>query len=394
MASGKAINLRVRPGDSVDLCFPVDGVIGYQPSSLLGIRVDAVNTERLYGLLPETADDDDSKLLWDSARITSYLKNEAGQASGRSGLTLLSRLRNVSEAADLDRALMMRQNAFLTTYSPEVLSEVRRVYHDNPGDQPAVRYRLLAEVEKDLAKLHDGLTSAYKKFGWAGKVRDHALSQYDNKATQYSGSSTVHFEGISDTWSWGYEFRYPSAENDLRYHQSRAAVRQEFLNAWRMSEMSRHWSTTFPNELGAIDQTIRKLQAAFVDTFLVAPPQVDMGLVTAVFREEGEYVRAGEPVVRVEQDLFVYLVGTVKYRGMLRVGSMLEVATTLFEEAGAAPTIVSGRVVAVRGHDSVSEQWDLLVQTEVENRTPTGDPILPLNYHFDLESTSVEVTAF
>jgi hypothetical protein len=91
-------------------------------------------------------------------------------------------------------------------------------------------------------------------------------------------------------------------------------------------------------------------------------------------------VRAGEPVLRVETDEPVYLVGTVKYRGMLRIGSKLKVTSTLFEAAGAADTEVSGEVVAVRGHDSVSEQWDLLVVCS--NRTAAGDPILPLNYNF------------
>jgi hypothetical protein len=76
---------------------------------------------------------------------------------------------------------------------------------------------------------------------------------------------------------------------------------------------------------------------------------------------------------------------------MLRIGTTLEVSTTLFEAAGAAPITVSGEVVAVRCHDSVSEQWDLLIVCE--NRTAAGDLILPLNYNFDFESTTVEVIA-
>ena len=38
---------------------------------------------------------------------------------------------------------------------------------------------------------------------------------------------------------------------------------------------------------------------------------------------QGDYVRAGDPVLRVEGPEFVYLVGPVKYRGMLRIGTKL-----------------------------------------------------------------------
>jgi hypothetical protein len=390
--SGKSVNLRVRPVQSVDLCYPVNGVICNQSPVLLGSQVEGLDVEVLYGMLGETAAGDDSRLLWDTERIFSYLLNVTAQAVGPFGNTLLSRLRNASEAADLDRALMMRQNAYLTSYSPRVLSEVRSVYHDNPRDQSAVRYRLLQSVEYDISHIHGGLANAYNSDpAWRG-VKHYAFSDQNNDATQLSGSagsdkSTV--TGDSTTKSYGYEFRYPSAENDLRYHQARAAVRQDFLNAWRMSEMCRYEHTTFPNEIGAIDRSIRKLQAAYIDTFLFAPFG---GIVTGVFHGQGDFVRAGDPVIRVETDEPVYLVGTVKYRGMLRIGSELEVSTTLFEAAGAAKTTVSGKVVAVRGHDSVSEQWDLLILCS--NRTAAGDPILPLNYNFDFESTTVDVTAY
>jgi hypothetical protein len=268
-----------------------------------------------------------------------------------------------------------------------VLSEVRQVYHDNPRDQSAIRYRLLLQAEDAADRIHQGLATTYKNRGWFDKIIEYAKSENDNKATQFSGSGHIQFEGFTDTRSYGYEFRYPSAENDLRHRQAKAALRQEFLNAWRMSEMCRYGDTTFPNEVGAIDRSIQKLQCAFIDTFLFPPSR---GIVTGVFHGQGDYVRAGEPVCRVENDDPIYLVGTVKYRGMLRIGSTVEVSTTLFEAAGAAATTVSGEVVAVRGHDSVSEQWDLLIICP--NRTDAGDPILPLNYNFDFESTTVEVT--
>jgi hypothetical protein len=392
MGTGKAVNLRVRPVTSVDLCYPVDGLISWQIPNLYGTQVRHVMFGHLYSMLSHTASQrppeegevgGDSRLVWGSDKIDSYLRNVAGQAAGP-GTTLVSRLRNVSEAADLDSALAMRQNAFLTSYSPEVLEVARKAYHSNPGDQSAVRHRLLAEAEKDVRRLHRGLDDAYRRSGWSGII-EYARSEYDNKATQYSGSGHVQFEGIADTLSWGYEYRYPSAENDLRYRNVLAAVRQEYVSAWRMSELHRHGATVFANELRAIDQSIRKLQSAYIDTFLVTPTP---GVVTGVFREQGDYVRAGEPVVRVENDAAVILVGTVKYRGMVRVGDGVTVSTAL--AGGAAPTTLIGEVIAVRGHDAVSEQWELLALCD--NLTPTDDRILPLNYNFDFERTTVDFT--
>lgn len=395
------MNLRVRPVNSVDLAFPVDGVISWQLENLLGKRVKGIDINALYEMLGQTAEEiivikypfgqvinipNPSLLKWNSTEISSYLLKGAGGQS----ITLLSHLRNASEAADVDYAVMMRQNAYYTTYSSEVLDEVKKVYYSDDRDQSAVRHRLLKAIERNARQIHDGLENVYKSEGWYSAVVTDTSSTSDNNANQHSGSDHIQFDGTTNTKSRGYEFRYPSAENDLRYHQTRAAVRQDFLNAWRMSEMCRHGDTTFANELAAIDRNIQKLQAAYIDTFLFAPFS---GIVTGMFHGPGDFVRAGEPVLRVENPELVYLVGTVKYRGMLRIGTKLEISTTLFEEAGAAPITVSGEVVAVRGHDSVSEQWDLLIICQNFDPLHPDSMILPLNYNFDFESTIVTVTA-
>ncbi len=57
---------------------------------------------------------------------------------------------------------------------------------------------------------------------------------------------------------------------------------------------------------------IRKLQLAYIDTFLVAPFD---GVITAVFRSiSGTHVTAEQPVLRLENDKTVLLVGIVKCR--------------------------------------------------------------------------------
>ena len=252
MATGKSVNLRVRPVNSVDLAFPVDGVISRQSQTLLGSRVSGLDVEVLYGMLGQTAQGDSSRLEFDSERILNYLQNVNGQDPW---VTLLSRLRGASEAADLDRMVMMRQNAYLTSYSPEVLKEVRRVYYDDNRDQTAVRHKLLKAIESKAKHINDSLTSGYKQKNWDNKLFSNARAESYTDATNFES----------------YEFRFPSAEKDLRYLHSRAAVRQEFLNAWRMSEMCRFENTTFPNEVGAIDRSIQRLQCAYINTFLFRP---------------------------------------------------------------------------------------------------------------------------
>jgi HlyD family secretion protein len=380
---GKPVSLRVRPVRSVDLCYPVDGLISHQPDMLLGSSVHGLDIESLYQVLLDTVPGDPSRLEWTSDKIYNFMLKGAPSVGGH-----LSYLRNRPAAAELDSAVMMRQNAYLTTYAPPILDMARRVYYANPGEPLAVRKNLMQDLEQSLTFLFNRLDTVYADpTGGYDDVVMSSGSFYNNDGTQYVPGTKTTFYGNGGTKSWGYEFRHPSMENRVRWLQARAAVRQELLNAERMSEMCRH-PETFLNELRAIDQRIFALQAAYADTFLISPFN---GIVTGVFKAQGDCVQAGEPVLRVENDAMVYLVGTVKYRGMIRVGSQVTVTTTLFDTAG-APTPISGSVSAVRGHNSVAEQWDILITCA--NRTAAGDPILPVNYNFDFESTTVEVTAF
>mgnify|MGYP003576307835 CR=1 FL=1 len=383
MHEAKAVNLRVRPFKSVDLCYPVSGIICAQPD-LLGQKVRRFPVHDFYTRLSET-DGSADRLKWGSRQIHEHFF--LGETPGAPGVSVLSHLRNVSEAADLDSALLMRQNAYLTSYSSEVLEEVQRVYNYDPGDAGAARHTLLVQAERDLTSLYNGLDSVYKKRGLWGKVVVKTRSDQDNAGVQFMPGGDVYFDGASHTLTSGYEYRYPSVENDLRYHQARAAIRQEILNAQRMRIMCEHGGTTFPNEVSAIDLRIRKLQSDYIDTILTSP--ID-GTVTGVFRTLGDFIQAGEPVLRVEDDEGVYLVGTIKCRAMVRPGGKYTLTARLFEAAGAVDTDVQGEVVTVRGHDAVSEQWDILALCE--NRTPGGVPILPINYHFDFESTSILVS--
>ncbi|MEN4466814.1 HlyD family efflux transporter periplasmic adaptor subunit [Mycolicibacterium conceptionense] len=331
-----------------------------------------------------------SLLAWTSQKIYDRL----------SRATILSALRADAIRSDIDNAIGLRQNAYITNYSPKIITQLKRIYSDRPGDASGVLPRLLLDLDKNSKTLYEALNAAYKEeesWGW-GPVVKSATSETGMGGVENSWSQQGHDHGHvysensggSSTESRGFEFRYPALENRIQYRRALVNLRPQYLDALRMAEMCKHDDVTFANELNSIDRQIKKLQVAYIDTILVAPFD---GVVTGVFRSKGDYVTAGQPVVRVENDSSIYLVGTIKYRGLLRVGSQIKVSTTLFDTPAGAATEMEGAVCAVRGHDSIDEQWDIIIKCPT-NRTPAGDTIFPLNYNFDYESTTVDVTAF
>src|SRR5262249_7777879 len=145
-----------------------------------------------------------------------------------------------------------------------------------------------------------------------------------------------------------------------------------------------HWDITFHNGLRSIDLDVRRLQAAYIDTLLVSPIS---GIVTGVYRNTGDFVRAGQPVVRVENDEEVLLVGTLKFGGLLTpLVSNVALTTNVFSGQALSTT---GSVVAVRGHDAEDEQWNVIIRCD--NRV-ANQPPFPINYNLDFDNTTVNIT--
>ena len=128
--------------------------------------------------------------------------------------------------------------------------------------------------------LNKSLDDAYRRADISGRIIRYAVSESESSSTETSGGSSITTSGTNTTKAQGYEFRYPSAENDMRYRRARANLGPEFLNAWRMAEMCKHGNTTFKNELDAIDRQVKKLQVAYLDTILTTSFD---GVVTGVF---------------------------------------------------------------------------------------------------------------
>lgn len=417
MAAGKAINLKVRPLQSVDLCFQVDGVIGAQPDlHLLGKPVPKFDLPGLYASLGQPQ----------SAANPGRLKFDAQAIHDAVNVSVLFELRAEPTKAALDKAIGQRENTFLQKYKNQagIIARMQQIYGSIPGSK-TVRLDALATISEQQRNalnteyVNDSRTNVVKKTTSDttsdGTDSNKSDSTSTNKstggssstgssgsgstATPSSGNSTTndktdgtsHTDTSSKTHSTShtdnvsYDYRHPSFENEAQYQRAQVSLLDEQFNQFMFAQNLPFLDTVFGNELKGIDLDVKRLQVAYLDTILVSPVE---GTVTGVFRDVGDCVRAGQPVVRVENDTEILLVGTLKFRGLISIGSNVSVTTKIFDSGVSLTT--SGKVVSVRGHDSEDEEWDVLVLCS--NRDAHLNPIFPINYNFDFDDTQVDIT--
>ena len=144
-------------------------------------------------------------------------------------------------------------------------------------------------------------------------------------------------------------------------------------------------ATVFQNELNSIDADVYRLQIAYLNTILMSPIA---GTVTGVYKNPGDAVQAGEPVLRVENSSVILLVARLIYPGRISIGSTATVQTPLFEQPGPL-TSITGNVVAIRG-EGQDDQWEVIVNCN--NLDASANPIFPLGYHFDYDDTTVTIS--
>jgi len=123
-------------------------------------------------------------------------------------------------------------------------------------------------------------------------------------------------------------------------------------------------------------------KSLFLNTILISPIR---GTVTGIYKNPGDAVKAGEPVIRVENSEVILLVATLIYAARISIGSVVTVKTGLFDSS--TSQLIIGRVVAARG-GSEDNQWEVIVRCD---NTSGGHPIFPLGYHFDYDDTTVTI---
>jgi len=184
------------------------------------------------------------------------------------------------------------------------------------------------------------------------------------------------------------EYRHPAAENDIRWLQRELELQDEGLAQTLFSFQVPTLDRILGNELVSIDQEVRQLQLNLIHTVLVSPIS---GVITSVYKDVGESVAAGEPVLRVEDDSEVLLIGIINCRALIRVGEPVTLELTNAFESGGQPIKLDGKLVVIRGHSSDNDEWEVIIRCD---NTVAGDATarrLPLNYNFQKEDMTVQI---
>lgn len=192
-----------------------------------------------------------------------------------------------------------------------------------------------------------------------------------------SNSSTEHQDQSVKTSTQ--TFRHPFYNAKAQYQRAQISLIDQRLSALVSAQNIPHLATVFRNELASIDADVYRLQISFLNTILMSPVP---GVVTGVFKNPGDPVKAGEPVVRVEYLDVVLIEAIVIFRGPVLVNqTTVTITTALFSSSSGAPTSISGLVVAARGQND-DDTWHLIV----ECANPDG---IPAGYCFDPDDTTV-----
>jgi hypothetical protein len=229
--------------------------------------------------------------------------------------------------------------------------------------------------------------------GFTGGAGGEATLQ---KGATYQATSTAdkarQYQTIVNT---DYGFRVPYYEGAAQFERAQISLIDQQFAQFMYTQNFLNLATVFQNELNSIDSNVFRLQVAFLDTILLSPIA---GIVTGVYKQPGDAVKVGEPVARVENNEFVYLVATVVHRGPIVVAppppappppnSTVTVNTTLFGSPGPL-TPLTGIVVSARGHRD-DDKWDLVVLCK-NPPDGSGNPTFPLGYHFDFDDTKVSI---
>lgn len=182
-----------------------------------------------------------------------------------------------------------------------------------------------------------------------------------------------------------YGYRIPNAESQAMNQRAQISLMDEQFAQFMFAQNLPNLDTVFTNELQSIDLDVKRVQIGYLSTILFSPIQ---GVITGILKNPGDYVKAGEPVLRVENNSNVYVIGTIVYRGLVKLGANVAV-TTYFASTGTS-TSINGTVVGARGHRGFDDRWEIAVLCN--NLDMGGNWILPLHYHFANDAAQTTVT--
>jgi hypothetical protein len=387
MASATVVSLKTRAFQVSHLCFPTPGIVEDVGKVIvpdnrrlvsrpihLGDTVTPFDFDGFYAGLGATSKADKSSLTYDSSGI----KNDSSvQAS------LLMTLRAESTAAVLDKAVNARQNAYYAKYAhvETIISVLKNFYTPTASKPTATMSKpdALARLYSAALQQQDDLSSAYSQ-GLLPTVPGlpTVVTGTSSVMSSGGGQGTSATELIQNTDS---AYRTPSLEAAAQGWRAQISLIDQQLSAFMASQNLLNLEQVFTNELQSIDLEVKRLQIAYLNSILMSPIN---GVITGIYKNSGDWVQAGEPVIRVEDNSTVILVGTLKYQGLISIGQQMTVTTSLFESSNAPPIV--GNVIAARGRPDEDDRWDVHILCD-----NSSAPVLSLNYHFDYDDTSVTI---
>lgn len=449
MADVKVQSLIVRPLRSADLAFPIAGIVEQRSDlAYLGIAIEEKEfsetkgkKDAIYNIMRDS--DPDKRASKDTGKLTIDSSKIAGDLTTGS----LFILRNEIAKSSLDQMVYQRQNAFLERYkhNESRLKEIRKLFPTSATDPTGIedttsklgkmqaeftalqeRYTALIEayqrtpvlskdggdeinrnnvvvtkqksetatqpirvvtpkhttqiIDKDGTTVLQNLTAGVA----AKKEEEGVRSEQRDPKTDKEYESLYKSQEVTTFYS---EFVHPYLDNIIGHERAQVELMTEMMTDALYAVRVNHLSEIWENELKALDQEVEKFQTSFIHTFLLPPFP---GVVTAVYKDVGENVQAGEPVIRIEDNSKILLVGIINYRGVLRLGDVVKIRTGDLFEDGEVLDIPDAKIVSIRGHDSDNDFWDLIFQCD-NPQDAAKRYRLPINYHFDRDNIEITI---
>jgi len=374
------VSLTARPYQVSHLCFPIHGIIenlrtttrGKRQTRLgLGDTVTAFEFDTFYTGLLKTMPADLSRLIYDAPAI---LNAASVQAS------LLMTLRGESTKAVLDKAVNARQNAYFAKYRNQAdIAEVMQSFYAASSLPNANVVATPSKPDMLIGLRNISWNQADELQGAYAASPRPLVVETTSSVLQTTGQMPDTTQTIANT---DYSYRIPTFESAAQNLRAQVSLVDEQFSQYMASQNIDKLIDVFTRELQNIDLDVERLQIAYLNTILMSPIA---GVVTGIYKNAGDWVQAGEPVIRVEDNSAVILVGSLACQGPITTQSTMNVNVTSLFESG-TPWQVSGEVISVRGHPGQDNLWD--VHALFENSVA---PILPINYSFDFDDTTVTI---
>ena len=337
------ISMIVRPQKTSHLCFEVSGIIEDLRAEL-GMPVKHLTFSKLYSEISAfpTVAGDPSRLLWDSKYLVA-----------KTDPLTLATLRAESNKAALDQEINARQNAYFSKYAntADVILTMENMYSPISSDSKAARLKKLSAWAQAQA---DVLQAAYESEGRTDVVKStkshveststgqsHGTEHDTDKAVQldtYLDASVTtvpdpeallpmndqlikleHIQSEADTKTsdtnqsgrqsqdaenTDYYYRTPFHESQMQNERAQISLIDERFAHYMFGQNLLNLKTVSANELNSIDNRVYQSQINVLKSILMSPLP---GMVTGIYKHSGELAKAGEPIIRIDDDEYVLL---------------------------------------------------------------------------------------